>query len=214
METMTILIILTHSNRNYLKKIFHKFQIEDGTVNLTMGAIIISESRFIEYSASFPSFYGSLGFAIPPGKPYSSFEKLFLPFQITIWSCICTLFVIASITITALKFAPKNNRNFLIGKSNDMPFFTMVNIFLGGAINSYRIPVRNFARTLLTIWLLSSLILRNAYQGMLFDSLRGDQRKAPLYYLDDIYKSDVDLYIYESFYQNILDMLPESEQYR
>lgn len=181
----------------------------DGDANLTLGAIVVAASRAEKYSMSFAYVYGFLLYAIPPGKPYSSFEKLFFPFKIIIWSCICTLFVIAAIVLVALKLMPRKNRDFFIGKSNNMPFFNMVTICLGGTVSIKDMPLRNFARSMLLIWLLLTLVLRNAYQGKLYDNLRSHQRMAPFYRLHELYESNLNLFLYESFYQNVADVMPE-----
>lgn len=75
---------------------------------------------------------------------------------------------------------------------------------LGGSIFHIAIPVRNFARTILMIWLLSTLILRNAYQGKLYDNLRGNQRNQPYYSLNSLFESNLRLYLYESFYEDFI----------
>lgn len=157
---------------------------------------------------SFAYFYGSLVYGIPAGRPYSSFEKLFFPFRIWIWILISMLFLVAAALLIVLKLMPQKNRNFLLGNVTKMPFFNMVNICLGGTVSFKDIPGRIFARTLLMIWLLATLVLRNAYQGKLFDNLRSNQRKLPYFYLNELYASDLDLYLYESFYQNIYDAIP------
>lgn len=46
---------------------------------------------------------------------------------------------------------------------------------------------------------------------MLYDNLRSQQRKAPLFQLSDLYKSNIRLYLMESFYQNVADLLPVEE---
>lgn len=56
--------------------------------------------------------------------------------------------------------------------------------------------------------------MRNAYTGKLFDNLRGDQRVAPFFELDDLYESNLKLYLLESFFQNIADALPKNQLYR
>lgn len=89
----------------------------------------------------------------------------------------------------------------------------MINICLGGSVSLSNIPARNFARTMLMIWLISTLVLRNAYQGKLFDNLRSNQQMAPYFELDELYGSNLKLYLYESFYQNIADIFTD-EDYR
>lgn len=168
-----------------------------------------AESRALLYSMSFAYFYGALIFAIPPGRPYTSLEKLMFPFRYKIWTCICALFTVAAIVVVLLKCGPRKRRDFIVGKFNNMPFFNMINILFGGSISFNRIPIRNFARTILLIWLFSSLVLRNAYQGKLFDNLRSDQRMAPLYEFKDLYESDLNLYLLESFYRDFVDSYPQ-----
>lgn len=157
---------------------------------------------------SFTHFYGSLLFAIPPGQPYSSLEKLFFPFKLKVWACICALFLFGAIVIIILKLSSNEKRDFFIGKSNNMPFFNMISHCFGGNTTYIGIPARNFARTLFMIWLLSTLILRNAYQGKLYDNLRGNQRQLPYFLIDDLFKSNLKLYLYESFFQDSTDNIP------
>lgn len=176
-----------------------------------MGATIVATNRAELYSMSFAHFYGSLLYAIPSGIPYTSLEKLFFPFNTSVWMYIGVLFVVAIAIMLIFKMLPENSRDFVFGKSNDTPFFNMMNIFLGGSVTLNKMPVRNFARTIFLIWLLFSLVVRNAYQGKLFDNLRSNQRKAPLFLLKDLYESNLRIYLYESFYQNLVDFLPATE---
>lgn len=185
------------------------FQVLDGSTNLTIGATIPVLSRLETFSISFMYFYGSLLYAIPDGKPYSTLEKLYFPFDIQVWICICVLFFIAASVIIVLKILPNTFRDFSIGKSNATPFFNMINICLGGSITFHDMPLRNFARTILMIWMISTLILRNAYQGKLFDNLRGNQRMSPLYTFDRLYDSTIKLYIFASFLPFVKDAVPD-----
>lgn len=153
--------------------------------------------------------YPSLLYAIPPGRSYTSLEKLYFPFAFTVWLCISVIFVVAAISCIGLKLTEKKKRDFFVGKRNNMPFFNMVNICLGGTIALNHVPMRNFARTMLIIWLISTLILRNAYQGKLFDYLRNDQHMAPLFNLDDLYQSDLELHVFDSYYKYIVNSFPE-----
>lgn len=171
-----------------------------------MGAIIYTAHRTETYSISFPYFYGSLVFAIPAGRQYSSFEKIFFPFKYIIWSCICTMFVVTITVTTALKFVAQRKRNFVIGPKNDSPLLNAINVCFGGTIN--RLPQRNFARSILTIWLLTSFVLRNSYQGTLLSFLRKEQRMQPLFYLEYILNTNVKLYLQETFYQQLYNDLP------
>lgn len=128
-----------------------------------------------------------------------------------IWMIIGTIFAIGAGMIFILKFLPKKCRDFVIGKTNTMPFFYMISISLGGGLNSNAVPMRNFARTLLLIWMLSCLVLRNAYFGKLFHFIRSNQRMEPLVDLDQLYDSDFELYVFERFHSLMINILPDQE---
>lgn len=174
-----------------------------------MVALIPVAKRLEAYSISTVHFYGSLLFAIPHGKPYTSIEKLYFPFAKNVWMCLCAIFMIAAGIIVGLKMHAQCYRVFFIGKSNPMPFFNMINVCLGGTVTPNSIPIRNFARTILLIWMISTLVLRNAYQGKLFNYLRSNQQRAPFYKLDQLYESNLKLYLYDSFYPVLAEILPE-----
>lgn len=134
-------------------------QISDGTANVTLGAIIMAATRAEKYEMTQAYFYGSLLYAIPNGKPYGSFEKLFFPFRYKIWILLATVFAIAAMILLLLKLTAQKKRDFLVGASNNMPFFNMVNICLGGTMTFIEMPLRTFARAMLMMWLLSSLVV-------------------------------------------------------
>lgn len=148
-------------------------------------------------------------FAIPPGERYTSLEKLFFPFGRNAWLCICGLLMFAVVILFVIKFTSKKTRNFIVGNSNQMPFFNMVVVGLGGSIHIHEMPMQNFARTMLLFWLLATLVLRNAYQGKLYDNLRRTQRKMPFFRLDDLFRSNLKLYIPRAYYQVISDNYPQ-----
>lgn len=184
-------------------------KVLNGSANLTIGAVTPSTIRAQNFSWSMPFFYGYMLFAIPPGKSYTALEKLFFPFHNRVWICSCVIIVVAIAIMIILKLTPRPYRDFVIGKSNDMPFFNMLNACLGGTISTSNSPSRNFARFVLLIWLLSTLVLRNAYQGKLFHNLRSKQHKSPYFRLDELYESDMKLYLPDAYYQIVADIVPK-----
>lgn len=174
---------------------------------MSMGAIIYSSERALNYSISFPYYYASWVFAIPPGKPYSPLRIVFVPFKYIIWSCICTIFLCTVLIVVALKLSPYRVRAFVLGPQNDSPVFNMLNIFFGGAITY--MPSRNFARSILLIWLVMSMVLKTAYQSRLYDFLRTQPRMSPPDYRNKIFSSNLKVYVTETFYQIYYDGLPQ-----
>lgn len=181
-------------------------QLDDKSVNMSMGAIIYTSERSEKYSISFPYYYASFVYAIPPGKPYSSLAIIFIPFKYIIWSCIGTIFLITVLLVFVLKLTTYRIRAFVLGPKNDSPVFNMLNICFGGSINY--LPTRNFARTILLIWLLMSMILKTAYQSRLYDFLRTQPSTPPANLRSKIYSSNLKVHVTETFYQNFYDGLP------
>lgn len=179
---------------------------------MSMGANFYTAPRALAYGASFPYFYSSMVFAIPAGEKYSFMSTIFFPFEYIIWSLIGFIFLATLIVVGGLKLTTFQQRAFVIGQNNDLPFFNMLNICFGGAIS--RLPTRNFARSLLLIWLVMSLVLQVAYQSKLFHFLRTEQRRTPLFTLDAVYQSNYDLYILETYYQIFYDAMPDDRRRR
>lgn len=162
-------------------------------MNICIGAVAYNLKRLQYFSASFPYFHSGLLFAIPNGKPFTTFEKLFLPFKYIIWSCIASMFAIGFIVIVSLKWSRVEQRKFLVGAKNRTPFMNMISICLGGSISNT--PKRNFARYMLIVWLIGCIILRNAYQGSLFDKLRKSKSNPPMDTLDAMLDANYTLYM-------------------
>lgn len=128
-----------------------------------------------------------------------------MPFKYIIWSCIGTSFALGVTLLLYLKFAKPYQRNFIIGKNNSNPFLNMMNVFLGNSTNY--LPIRNFARTLLLIWTFACIVLRNSYQGKLFNILQKQTKVAPLSTLDQLINANYRLYTLKSSY-HLFDSLP------
>lgn len=119
--------------------------------------------------------YDSAVFVFPPGRPYSSLAKLFFPFKSGVWICAFKSFLAMVIAILILEYISKKTCQFVIGRHNDAPVLNLLSIIVGGSTTTHQLPRRNFARTILIILLLSTLILRNAYLGNLVNFLQTPQ---------------------------------------
>lgn len=184
-------------------------------MNLSIASIVLSNENSYKFSMSSPYYYGALIYAIPYGASYSSFDKLFFPFQPTIWMCISLMLVSVSIAIILLKTASRKVRSFVIGNRNNGPFCNLIAISLGITMPAYAVPHRNFARTILMILLAATLVLRNAYQGNLFNFLKTQKQRPPLFRVQDIWKADVDICVPETFHQLYVEEFPDiSHRYK
>lgn len=149
----------------------------DGEVDFAIGefAITYLRNKFMTPSISYISSPWAL--MIPPGEPYSAFEKLFRPFDFNVWIAVTIIFILSYLVIAIISFS-KQIKKYVIEKGNTSPYFDVLEIFVGGSM--IKIPTRNFARVLLMIFILYSLVIRNAYQGGLLKNMQSDDRKRPV----------------------------------
>lgn len=133
--------------------------------NFTIGYMSTTVTRNLFMSSSYIYFTSNLVWITPPGRLTTSFEKLFKPFGIILWSSILCMFVFGYLVIKIIKQQVKSVQVFVFGRSNTTPCLNAINVFFGGSLP--RLPLRNFARTLLGLFMIYCLIIRSSYTGEL-----------------------------------------------
>lgn len=135
--------------------------------NLTLGYFASLPLRDTVMAASYVYFVSNLIWLIPPGKPFGEFEKLLMPFQNEIWIACSGIFSIAFLVIFIIKyFGSKSTWSFVFGRRIVSPEFNIIRIVLNGSMPI--LPTRNFARSILMIFMLFCFIIQNSYTGRLF----------------------------------------------
>lgn len=165
----------------------------DGEVDMTIGMFTITPLRNKFMRNSQPYFATPFVLVIPPGAPLSPFTKLFRPFQESVWFFLLTTFIVGSFVITIIKLQSIAIRNFVFGHSNNTPYVNILNIFFGGSMHS--LPSRNFARTLLMMFILFCIVKRSLYQGALFQYLQSDERSKPAQSFKELIAKDFKFYM-------------------
>lgn len=97
-------------------------------------------------------------FLIPPGEEYTPFEKMFLPFDHATWVAITITMLIAVIVIQCLNYTSIRIRNLVYGDNVTTPTLNVLIAFMGGGQTV--IPKKSFARFLLMMFIIFSLIIR------------------------------------------------------
>lgn len=135
---------------------------------------------------------------IPPGAPFSAFEKLFQPFQFTVWIYLLAALLVGLTLISLLTLNPNNKlKLYLIGKEIKMPVMNMVVGIVGGS--QQVLPKKSSARIILISFLLFCLIKRTLFTAALYQFLQSDIRKPPLSTLEDIVNKKFTVYYYPAF---------------
>lgn len=154
----------------------------------------VTKSHF----ATKPFYFGRILVLVPSGEAYTGFEKLFLPFEEEVWSWLIITFATAFITILIVNFMPKSVQNYVFGWDVRTPSLNVWIVFCG--LSSNKLPGRNFARFILTNFIIFSLIIRTAYQAKMFQLMQLNINKKGVQNLDEIKKENWPLYCGPSHY--------------
>jgi len=128
-------------------------------------------------------------FLVPLGDYYTGLEKLFLPYDDVGWILVVLTFAAGLVVIQVVLRLSKIKQNFIFGRRVTSPSMNLFVAFFG--LGQTTLPGRNFARFILMMFILWCLIIRTAYQGVLYELLKSDGRKPAAINLDDFYKGNI-----------------------
>ena len=179
----------------------------DRDVNLTLGFFATTAKRELAMLSSCVYYTSNLIWAIPPGRENTSLEKLLKPFQTPVWIVFLGTIALsfAVVWVIQMKFS-KNVQNFVFGKDVSDPMLNILNMMFGGTLPS--LPTRNFARTVLAIFMLFSFIIQNSYKGSLFQFMRTTTREREVKTVDEMIKQNFKFYMMRSS-KALLTNLPQ-----
>lgn len=163
--------------------------------NITGGCMIYNLERLNQYTTSFPHYYAPLVIANWPNRPFTSIERLLFPFDDIIWLILIISVVFAMKIIFFILIYHHEQRHFFFGRGNTTPFLNVFNIILGGPV--VMLPTRNFARTILTFWIIGTFILRSSYQGALYSFLKSNRPAQSIDTLEKLAEKNIPIYVPE-----------------
>lgn len=140
---------------------------------------------------------------VPPGRLFTSFEKLLMPFHEYLWLSVWIVFIFSAIAISLIRCRARVIQSFVLGVGNTSPYLNLTNVLLGGSI---RLPRRNFARTLIAFYLFYCLIIRSSYTGALFNFLRSESRENEVKDLSEMIQRDFKFHVLDSSAEFLVKM--------
>lgn len=178
--------------------------VMDGEADLTIGMYTITYLRSQFMTSS--EFYFSVPFIliVPPGQPFTPFEKLFRPFKLTVWILLLVAFITAACVVTIVKLQSTSVQSFVFGAKNKSPYLNILNVFVGGSL--HLLPQKNFARYLLMMFVLFSIVKRTLYQGALFQFLQADDRNKEVQSIDELVEKKFEVYMMPSSIEHTQNM--------
>ena len=181
-----------------LENINHKNIIAYDLIAIAFGNVVLNPFDCDSCVISNPHKIEVYNFAVAPGEPYTDLERMFMMFSFELWIAIIATLGIAVFTTITLNFMSKKIRNFVVGRYIQNPTMNLFSVFLSGG--QIKTPGRNFARFLLMLFIVWSLIIRTCHQSMLFELLQADLRRPPMKTLDEFFESNLTVYLsYNSY---------------
>lgn len=143
---------------------------------------------------------------VPPGPERLSFMKLLNPFDDSVWHVINGMMLVVIVVTSILKCQSRRVQDFVFGKRNRTPFLNIMNVIVGLPV--HKTPGRNFARWILTLFVIMWLILRSLYVAVLYKDLQSTERNLPIQTVEESLRLRFMYYMIAPTQENI-KYLPE-----
>lgn len=156
-------------------------------------AIIDMHNPLLEKSFSAhlspPLYCYEFTFVVTKGLKYTPQEKLILPFDTPTWFLISSLFICGYFTIFIIYRLPLKFQKVVFGDKAINPSVNLILIFFGFGLN--QVPKNYFARCILLMFLIYCLIIRTAYQGLMYEFMTTDTRKQTANTVQEIFDMNI-----------------------
>jgi hypothetical protein len=177
--------------------------ILDNRTDMTISNWWLKVGRLEVFATSNSYASDQIVFIVPPGKKFTALEKLVFPFKLATWFLILLVFVIGTSVIVIMKFQSKAVRDFVLGTGIQVPMMNMIGGFLGLSLR--KLPGRNFARFLLMMFLMYSLVIRTVYQGSFYRLMKSNAKHREVQTINEMIKKDFKFCVHvgnEDLYQS------------
>lgn len=155
--------------------------------------------QFIDYTTPYIS--QQIAFIIPPGSELNSFEKFMRPLDSYVWFLLIIFVGCGFLVIYVVGRLSPELQDFVFGTNVRKPYMNILVAIFGGSQNI--LPHRNFARSLLMMFLMFCMVMRTLYTGSLFRFLQSKVYNKEAQSIDDMIERDYKFYTVPS----ILDLL-------
>lgn len=158
----------------------------NGSADLAINDLWLTKNRVKYFSATKSYLDDDLVFIIPPGSELTSFDKLVHPLNTRVWILLIASFTAGYFIIFIIKLQSKIVQKFFFGTHVRYQYLNMWAGLLG--VSQYRLPTRNFSRFILMLYLMFSLVIRNAYQGSMFKIMRSNVKHKEIQTIDKLFE--------------------------
>lgn len=172
-----------------------------GKVDLMVADYWLKANRLRYVDNSYPYMSQQIAVVIPPGSELSAFEKFIKPLDGMTWTLLIIFVGSGFVVIYLVGKMPPKFQDFIFGAGIRKPYMNILVAIFGGS--QQIVPQRNFARSLLMMFLLFCLVMRTLYTGSLFRFLQSTVYHKEAQSIDDMIERDYKFYTVAS----ILDLV-------
>lgn len=165
----------------------------DGKADVSISDWWLKGNRLKFFDSSIAYTSDQVIFVVPPGKDLTTFEKLVFPFSNSTWCAMLICFLVGFFIIFIIKRQTRRVQNFVFGAGVRNPFLNLFIGFIGGTQKI--LPPTNFARFLLTMFLMYSLVIRTLYQGSYYRLIQSNRHQNEIESIDEIIRKDFKIYV-------------------
>ncbi|XP_065365313.1 uncharacterized protein LOC135958336 [Calliphora vicina] len=182
--------------------------IIEAEANITIISLMYNKIRSEVMQPSSGYLFIPYVLAIPQGQMMSSFERLVKPFRYIIWSCFSSSIIFGILFIYYIRFLGRSKlMEFIYGQGNRLPFTNMLSVLFGIAIQG-NLPIKNFARYILLVFLMYTFVLRSAYSGALYILLQDGRARNSYNSLAEIIDNNFTIYAFPAVEKVLRMSLP------
>lgn len=165
--------------------------LKERQVDLALGHFYQHIGQYMVLDQSFSYYTTWFCFAIPPGRPYTSLEKLIKPFKNDVWLH-CALIVLF-IAVFKLVFTVLSSKQYPSRFFCNIEIMDFIRILLG--LSLIRISPKSLSKLLMLTIVMGILIIRTIYQSSLITFIMSEKGHAPLQTIPEMLEANLKLYV-------------------
>lgn len=169
--------------------------LKDGKIDMIVRLMALDETRTTFFSFVNSFYEDWIVIVVPPPPELTPFVKLFYPFDALAWLALLAFLFAACTFILILKRFSTNSYNFVVGRKLRHPILNLVAGLSGESQPA--LPTGTFARCILGMFLLFSLVIRTMYIGKLFFFMKSNVRAKALVTMDEFYDNGYNFYVHD-----------------
>jgi hypothetical protein len=165
----------------------------DGEADISISDWWLKANRLNLFDATSSYISENTIFVVPHGSDFTALEKLIYPFHYQSWIAIISFLLIGIFVIFIIQRRSTDIQDFVFGREirgNSLKLFA---VFFGVSLR--RLPSRNFARYLLMMFIIYSLIIRTLYQGSFYELLKSKKRHEEIQSIDEIIQKEMRVFV-------------------